>query len=54
MKDRLAFNIRKSAYILFDAGMTFDQVQAALQNTKQPTTGYYYADDIFNIVHGRA
>lgn len=54
MSDKLAFNVRKSAIILFEAGMTVEQVQKALENTKQPTAGYYYADDVFNIVHGMA
>lgn len=52
MSDKLAFNIRKSAYILFESGMTADQVEKALQNTKQPTAGYYYSDDIYKLVKG--
>lgn len=51
MADKLAFNVRKSAYILFESGMTAEQVESALKNTKQPTEGYYYADDIYNILH---
>ena len=42
----LATPIRNAAYMLFDNGLTFDEVNIILKGLEQPSEGYVYLEDV--------
>lgn len=50
MSAKLAVNVRKACYLLLDGGLNPSTVEEALKNLNQPTAGYYYAEDVLNVL----
>ena len=53
MTDRLAFSDRKTAYLLLEAGYTVEEVRGHLAALKPATKGYYYTDDVRELINSR-
>lgn len=43
---RMAISDKVAAYICWDNGLSPENIKLVLKETKQPTAGYYYSDDI--------
>lgn len=46
MNDTLGLSPRNAAYIMFDNGLTGEQVQAGINTIRIESSGYYLMDDV--------
>lgn len=50
---KLAVTLRKAAGMLLEAGLSFDEANAQLNNFHQPSEGYIYLEDVVKATENK-